>query len=90
MIEIATRILFYNICILISCMIKPDIEGKNSDGYELDFSAVTTWIRAWYRNGRARTDEMAHRLAKCAISIRARRKFARNLRPKSFRWFAHR
>lgn len=90
LIETASRVLFYNICIAISCMLVPSVNGKNPDGYKLNFSSIATWMRSWYRHGKILADELAARLSKCVISIRNGRKFRRNLRAQTFRWFAYR
>ena len=44
MIEVASRILFHNICTVLSCIIEPDTKGRSPDGYKLDFSAFATWL----------------------------------------------
>ena len=90
LIEAASRILFYNLCTAISCILVPSVNGKNPDGYKLNFSSIATWIRSWYKHGKILVDELAVRLSKSVISIRNGRKFKRNLRPHSFRWFAYR
>lgn len=70
MIEAASRVLFHNICTVLSCIIEPETKGKNPDGYKPDFSAFATWLRAWYRHGKARADELSVRLSECIIPIR--------------------
>ena len=90
LIETASRILFYNICIAISFMLVPSVNGINPDGYKLNFSSIVIWMRSWYRHGKILVDELAVRLSKCVISIRNGRKFKKNLRAQTFRWFAYR